>query len=340
LGKARIYVDGVAKATIDLYARKSAKSAVVWRSSELVNGPHTIKVVVLGKKRSASSGTAVVVDAFDVTGSVRPAAISGTLVNSGSSKLIRTGKWRVSSRSGALGGSAWRSSRKGATVTVRFKGTGVTWVGRKDPRFGKAEVIVDGRRVGVISQYAKTASERKVAWSISGLPKGVHSVTIRVLGKPSSTGGGSAIDVDGFFVNGRVLKAYRPTPFKYPWRTYIVVDKSKFRLYWVKNGLLIKSYPIAHGRVGASTPSRVWKIRSKYYTDPSSVYGPRKMRLYKRVSTSSGHRYEYTRYLIHGSDMKSSVGTRASAGCIRMYNKDVLELWPQVPLGTMVVTRD
>lgn len=30
---------------------------------------------------------------------------------------------------------------------------------------------------------------------------------------------------------------------------------------------------------------------------------------------------------------------KASHGGIRMYNRDVLELWPQVPLGTMVITR-
>lgn len=30
---------------------------------------------------------------------------------------------------------------------------------------------------------------------------------------------------------------------------------------------------------------------------------------------------------------------RATHGCIRMCNRDVLGLWPQVPLGTMVITR-
>ena len=34
----------------------------------------------------------------------------------------------------------------------------------------------------------------------------------------------------------------------------------------------------------------------------------------------------------------SAIGTMASHGCIRMYNRDVLELWPQVPIGTYVVT--
>jgi lipoprotein-anchoring transpeptidase ErfK/SrfK len=126
------------------------------------------------------------------------------------------------------------------------------------------------------------------------------------------------------------------TRLDYPWPTCIVVDKSDFRLYWIRDGRLVKSYPVAHGRVNARTPSTVWRVDAKHYSDPSSVYGPRKLRLFRK--SSSG--YVYTRYLIHGTSNPSSIGTMASAGCIRMYNKDVLELFPQVPLGTMVLTRD
>jgi lipoprotein-anchoring transpeptidase ErfK/SrfK len=126
------------------------------------------------------------------------------------------------------------------------------------------------------------------------------------------------------------------TRLDYPWPTCIIVDKSDFRLYWIRDGKLVKSYPVAHGRVDARTPSTVWRIDAKHFSDPSSVYGPRKLRLFRK--SSSG--YVYTRYLIHGTSNPSSIGTMASAGCIRMYNKDVLELFPQVPLGTMVLTRD
>ncbi len=121
----------------------------------------------------------------------------------------------------------------------------------------------------------------------------------------------------------------------YPWPTCIIVDKSDFRLYWIRDGELVKAYPIAHGRVGASTPERNWRILAKYHTDPSSVYGPRKMRLF--AQTSRG--FSYTAYAIHGTSQPWAIGTRVSAGCIRMYNRDVLELFPQVPLGTMVQTR-
>ncbi len=41
-------------------------------------------------------------------------------------------------------------------------------------------------------------------------------------------------------------------------------------------------------------------------------------------------------YRIHGTDAPWTIGTAASKGCIRMYNKDVLDLYPQVKVGTKV----
>ena len=69
---------------------------------------------------------------------------------------------------------------------------------------------------------------------------------------------------------------------KYPSATCIVIDKSDFKLYWVKNNRLVKAYPIAIGRAHMETPApATWKILAKYHTSPGSVYGPRKMRLFR-----------------------------------------------------------
>lgn len=141
-----------------------------------------------------------------------------------------------------------------------------------------------------------------------------------------------------FVVRNPVSRAehtYQVKRLDYPWPTCIIIDQSDFRLYWIRDGQLVKAYPIAHGKASTPTPNRNWRILAKYMTDPGSVYGPRKMRLFKQ--TSSG--YVYTAYGIHGTNQPWVIGTRASRGCIRMYNKDVLELYPQVPLGTMVQTR-
>lgn len=41
-------------------------------------------------------------------------------------------------------------------------------------------------------------------------------------------------------------------------------------------------------------------------------------------------------YRIHGTDAPWTIGTAASKGCVRMYNKDVQDLYPRVPVGTRV----
>ena len=43
-----------------------------------------------------------------------------------------------------------------------------------------------------------------------------------------------------------------------------------------------------------------------------------------------------TMYHIHGTDAPWTIGQAVSKGCIRMYNQDVLDLYPRVPLGTRV----
>src|SRR5262245_36702895 len=41
-------------------------------------------------------------------------------------------------------------------------------------------------------------------------------------------------------------------------------------------------------------------------------------------------------YRIHGTDAPWTIGTAVSKGCIRLYNQDVLDLYPRVPVGTRV----
>lgn len=41
-------------------------------------------------------------------------------------------------------------------------------------------------------------------------------------------------------------------------------------------------------------------------------------------------------YRIHGTDAPWTIGTAVSKGCIRMYNQDVLDLYPRVTIGARV----
>ncbi|HEY3318821.1 MAG TPA: L,D-transpeptidase [Coriobacteriia bacterium] len=148
-------------------------------------------------------------------------------------------------------------------------------------------------------------------------------------------------------VNTLVIEAFNPVAsssgtFKvrrldFPWPTCIIIDKSQFRLYWVRDGVLVKTYPVAIGKPSTPTPVRNWRVGEKYVYTDWGVYGPRRLRLYKQIGLNS---FQYSNYGVHGTNQEWVIGTMASHGCIRMFNRDVMELYPQVPLYTMVQTRD
>lgn len=63
-GTAKIYIDGVYRATVDQYGTQGWRYAV-WESPELAFGVHTIDIKPTGLKRAASSGTSIVIDAIE-----------------------------------------------------------------------------------------------------------------------------------------------------------------------------------------------------------------------------------------------------------------------------------
>jgi large repetitive protein len=65
-GKANVYVDGVKKASVDLYKSSTGYMASIWSSASLANGNHTLRIVLTGTKRSSSKGYDVSFDYFVV----------------------------------------------------------------------------------------------------------------------------------------------------------------------------------------------------------------------------------------------------------------------------------
>jgi len=160
------------------------------------------------------------------------------------------------------------------------------------------------------------------SFDVADLPMPSGSFTVRV------AAGNSA---------GRTASASRKAKrLSYSPSTCIIIAKSKFKLFWIRRDRLVKIYPVAIGRASLETPApATWKILQKYRTDPGGVSGPRKMRLFKKRGSS----FVFSRYGIHGTNEPWVIGTKASHGCIRMYNRDVIDLYPRVPMGTMVYTR-
>ena len=163
---------------------------------------------------------------------------------------------------------------------------------------------------------------------------------------------------------------------KYPNATFdnwIYISANDAKLYLIKDRKIIKSYPISIAKNGLGnvmnsnqTPTGLHEIKkmigkdlpintiikggistgkiAQVISEPISVntdlVTTRVMWLSGLESgiNKGGKVDSYNRFIyIHGTPEEGLIGSPASHGCIRMYNKDVIELFNLVPLGTKVL---
>jgi lipoprotein-anchoring transpeptidase ErfK/SrfK len=126
----------------------------------------------------------------------------------------------------------------------------------------------------------------------------------------------------------------------------VIVDTQNTYLYYVLGGGKAIRYGIGVGREGftwAGVKTVERKAEWPDWTPPPemiarSPYLPRFMA--GGVTNPLGARAMYlggTFYRIHGTNAPSTIGSRATAGCIRMVNEDVIDLYDRVKVGTKVV---
>jgi lipoprotein-anchoring transpeptidase ErfK/SrfK len=161
----------------------------------------------------------------------------------------------------------------------------------------------------------------------------------------------------------------------YAQSAHIEVDISEQRLYLIENSIIKASYPISTSKYGEGsiensfkTPlgkhsikemigeeaeintiftSRINTKRSAtiidQFEDTDNDYVTSRIMwldgeedgLNKGGNVDSFRRYIY----IHGTHEEGLIGTKASHGCIRMFNYDVIELFNLVNIGTKVLIR-
>lgn len=129
---------------------------------------------------------------------------------------------------------------------------------------------------------------------------------------------------------------------KYP--TIVLVDRDGFKLRLYKNLRLVKTYKIAVGMAGLETPAGLYTINDRQVNPTWNVPnrdwagdlagksippGPDNPLVARWLGIYDG-------VGIHGTKDLDSLGTAASHGCIRMDPKDVIALYPRVPIGTPV----
>ncbi|WP_018131447.1 L,D-transpeptidase family protein [Effusibacillus pohliae] len=127
-------------------------------------------------------------------------------------------------------------------------------------------------------------------------------------------------------LSGSPARADVPFPSSAPaGEIALQIDPLRNRLIVLVDGIPYKKYPIALGRPDTPTPVGEWKVINKY-KNWGSGFGTRWL----------GLNVPWGTYGIHGTNRPGSIGHDASHGCVRMFNKDVEELYEWVKIGTPV----
>jgi lipoprotein-anchoring transpeptidase ErfK/SrfK len=167
-----------------------------------------------------------------------------------------------------------------------------------------------------------------------------HAVTRTLL----STGSRHPVDVKTSVVEPKVTSDQLAA--KYP--AVLILHRNSFTLSLYKNLKLAKTYTVSVGMQGRETPAGLYHIQNKAvnpaWTEPYSDWVAPADRG-KVVPGGSPENPLKARWLgiyngagIHGIDPSEygSIGHAASHGCVRMRIPDVIDLYPQVPVGAPI----
>lgn len=126
----------------------------------------------------------------------------------------------------------------------------------------------------------------------------------------------------------------------------VIVQRYQYKVSLWRGGKVRATFPIAVGTAAHPTPSGNFRIVSKQrnptWFPPNSPWAAGLGPVPPGVNNPLGTRWMGTSAPaigLHGTPVPSSIGTRASHGCIRMYIGDAERLFEMVEVGTPVIIR-
>jgi lipoprotein-anchoring transpeptidase ErfK/SrfK len=128
----------------------------------------------------------------------------------------------------------------------------------------------------------------------------------------------------------------------------VIVNKTRNELTLTLNGRFFKRYPVGTGKFGR-TPVGTFVIADRIaepawwrpdgkvipYGDPENILGTRWLALKPTDNTPP-----VSGYGLHGTWDETTIGKAESAGCIRLRNQDIEELYLLLPIGTTVTIEE
>jgi hypothetical protein len=204
-GIATVSIDGGPATTVDTRgpgiidadpATPQPTSEPVFTRTGLAAGTHTLVITVTGD--TTSSGTHIVVDAFDVTVGTGSAGPTNRIEDTDQA-VSYTGTWLHGTDTRATGGTYAEAQLAGAVATLSFTGTEVRWLGYFNNNNGIARVSVDGTVVGEVDTYSASPA-LGVMFTAVGLSRRAHTLTIEVTGTKNQASTDTWVIIDAFDV--------------------------------------------------------------------------------------------------------------------------------------------
>ncbi|MDX6206708.1 MAG: large repetitive protein, partial [Frankiales bacterium] len=183
-GLATVYLDGVKVGSLSSHGA-AAYRVRLWSRKGLPLRNHVLRIVLTGSPPRGSSGNAVGIDAFVVDGRT----------SQESSGAVTTRFRHVASRS-ATGHSYSTTDAAMATYRGRFLGSSITWYAVSCSACGLALVRVDGGHARTVDLYAARTTGPSAAYTLTGLPQRVHTITVTVLAKKRAAATGTSVTMD------------------------------------------------------------------------------------------------------------------------------------------------
>jgi hypothetical protein len=188
-GKARILVDDTQVETLDLYGT-SPQYRFEWKYkfAKPLNA-HQVRVVVLHEKRNPSTGYQVCFDGYRI----------GNTFTDDTNYGIRYGAWGGVWNGNGMGGGYRISAKIDSTVTFTTHGRSFQWITARGPNYGQAAIYVDTRLMAIVDLYFPVQAWQQTIL-VDNLGRGVHTVSIVVMGQNQPASGGSGVVFDGIFI--------------------------------------------------------------------------------------------------------------------------------------------
>ena len=204
---------------------------------------------------------------------------------------------------------------------------------------------ISSDQIRLLKDFFRARGEENVPWGYN-----YDNRTKELVREYQKSNGLKADGIAGKATIDRINKEIIDSNFKIGLRTVstdikgdmIIINKSSNTLYFLKDGVIQESYPVATGKTTDLTPNGKFKIVVKFknprwggagVSDPVAGGAPDNPLGTRWIGISYGGG---GRYGVHGNSNPRSIGTYASLGCVRMLNENVEKFYDKVKMNTPI----